>query len=75
MFGSVVCAGDDERQKRVMKVKQNREKKLVQLQKQTGAVIGIVNPSLEGKRYDEPADLGSPSSSMDNMFRVKVCHN
>lgn len=60
-----VVSGDDERQKRIQKVQQNRAKKLVQLQKQTG--VDMLLPS------DLPTGYSPQSpSSMERLCSVKV---
>ena len=56
-------SGDDERQKRIEKVQQNRAKKLVQLQKQTGVDMGELNSVYP--RRDSP-------NTMDKLCSIKV---
>lgn len=57
--------GDDERQKRIEKVKQNRAKKLVQLQKQTGVDYLVSN-------HDNQLCGMDSSTTMNNLCDIKV---
>lgn len=65
----MLLIGDDERQKRIEKVKQNRAKKLILLQKQTS--VDMVSATDTEKESPQPSSVNG-QSEMSKLYDIKV---